>query len=149
MTAMFEIVEQHDIDPAQVKKLRVALSPPIFGMHGIFARYNGKFEALLSTHYVAAAILHDRELTLAQFEPERYENPALRRFAEQVEVRAEPALSGVQALVEGRQPSAGNRSRRAASIRWARPRTGSRARRSRPSSAPMRGRGFRKPASRT
>ena len=79
MTAMFEIVERHDLDPAQVKKLRVALSPPIFAMHGIFARYSGKFEALLSTHYVAAAILHDRALTLAQFEPERYDDPALRR----------------------------------------------------------------------
>ena len=57
-------------------------------MHGIFPRYKGKFEALLSTHYVAAVILHDRELTLAQFEPARYNDPKLRSFAaEHVDVK--------------------------------------------------------------
>jgi 2-methylcitrate dehydratase PrpD len=100
MTAMFDIVEKQRIDPADVKKLRIALSEPVFKLHGIFARYKAKFEALLSAHYVAAAILHDREMTLAQFEPARYDDPTLRRFAEQVEVRADPALSGVQAVVE-------------------------------------------------
>src|SRR6195256_402483 len=45
MTAMFDIVEQHDIDPAQVKRVRVALSPEIFAMHGDFAKYKGKFDA--------------------------------------------------------------------------------------------------------
>jgi 2-methylcitrate dehydratase len=39
-------------------------------------------------------------MTLAQFEPARYDDPKLRRFAEQVEVRSDPALSGVQAIVE-------------------------------------------------
>jgi 2-methylcitrate dehydratase PrpD len=100
MTAMFDIIEKHPIDPAKVKSLRIALSQPVFDLHGIFARYKAKFEALLSAHYVAAAILHDREMTLAQFEPTRYDDPKLRRFAEQVEVRADPALSGVQATVE-------------------------------------------------
>ncbi len=100
MTAMFDIVEKHKIDPAQVKTLRVALSQPVFDLHGNFAKYKAKFEALLSAHYVAAAILHDRELTLAQFEPKRYDDPKLRRFAERVEVRAEPHLRGVAALVD-------------------------------------------------
>ena len=100
MTAMFDIVEKHDIDPAQVKTLRIGLSQPVFDLHGIFARYKAKFEALLSAHYVAAAILHDREMTLAQFEPARYDDPTLRRFAERVEVRADAALSGVQAMVD-------------------------------------------------
>jgi 2-methylcitrate dehydratase PrpD len=100
MTAMFDIIEKHPIDPAKVKSLRIALSQPVFDLHGIFARYKAKFEALLSAHYVAAAILHDREMTLAQFEPARYDDPTLRRFAERVEVRADPALSGVQASVE-------------------------------------------------
>jgi 2-methylcitrate dehydratase PrpD len=100
MTALFDIVEQHPIDPLQVKALRIGLSQPVFDLHGIFARYKAKFEALLSAHYVAAAILHDREMTLAQFEPARYDDPALRRFAERVEVRADPALSGIEATAE-------------------------------------------------
>jgi 2-methylcitrate dehydratase PrpD len=100
MTALFDIVDKHKIDPAQVKTLRIALSQPVFDLHGNFARYKAKFEALLSAHYVAAAILHDRELTLAQFESARYDDPKLRRFAERVEVRVEPDLRGVAAIVD-------------------------------------------------
>ena len=70
-------------------------------MHGGFGTYKAKFEALLSAHYTAAVILHDRALTLAQFEPDRYDDPRLRRFAaEQVEVRADASISGSQAIVD-------------------------------------------------
>jgi 2-methylcitrate dehydratase PrpD len=101
VTAMFDLVEKHRVAFDQVRKLRVSMNKTGVDMHGIFPRYNGKFEALLSTHYCAAAILHDRALTLAQFEPARYKDPQLARFAaEQVEIRVDPALSGVQAVVE-------------------------------------------------
>jgi len=101
ITAMFELVEKHRVTFDQVKKLRVSMNKTGVEMHGIFPRYKGKFEALLSTHYAAAAILHDRALTLAQFEPARYNDPKLERFAaERVEMRADPALAGVQAVVE-------------------------------------------------
>jgi len=100
-TALFDLVEQHRIDPAFVKKVRVGLSRPAFDLHGGLARYKGKFEAMISAHYTAAVIVHDRALTLAQFEPSRYDAPALKRAAaEQVEVIADPALSGVQATAE-------------------------------------------------
>ena len=101
ITAMFDLVESHQLTPEKVKKVRVAMSKTAVDLHGIFPRYKGKFDALLSTHYAAAVILHDRELSLAQFEPARYDDPKLRRFAaEQVEVTIDPALSGVQAVVE-------------------------------------------------
>src|SRR5262245_21516880 len=100
-TALFDLVEQHRIDPAQVKKLRIGLSQTVFDLHGGLARYKGKFDALISAHYTAAVILHDQELTLAQFEPARYDDAKLRSAAaEQVEIRPDPALSGVQATVE-------------------------------------------------
>ena len=100
-TALFDLLSRQSIDTASMRKVRVSLSPQAFAMHGGFATYKAKFEALLSTHYTAAVILHDRMLTLAQFEPKRYDDPKLRRFAaEQVEVRADPAISGSQALVE-------------------------------------------------
>ena len=100
-TALFDLVEQHDIDPAQVKQLRVRLNQTVFDLHGKLARYKAKFDALISAHYTAAVILHDRKLTLAQFEPARYDDPMLRRAAaEQVDVRPDPALTGVQAMVE-------------------------------------------------
>jgi 2-methylcitrate dehydratase PrpD len=100
-TAIFDLIERNNIDPAKVKKARVALSQPAFDLHGKLARYKGKFDALISGHYTAAVILHDQELTLAQFEPARYDDPNMRRAAaEQIEIRADPALSEVQALVE-------------------------------------------------
>ena len=101
ITALFDIVERNPVAPEQVKKIRMALAKTVFDMHGGFDRYKAKFEALLSAHYAAAAVLFDRALTLAQFEPARYEDPRLRRFAaEQVEVRSDPALQGVAATVE-------------------------------------------------
>jgi 2-methylcitrate dehydratase PrpD len=99
-TALFDLIAQAPA-PARVHKLIVSLSKPAFDMHGGLARYNGKFEALISGHYTAAAILYDRALTLAQFEPSRYNDPTLRRAAaEQIEMRLDPALKGVEAKVE-------------------------------------------------
>ncbi|MEO7728176.1 MAG: hypothetical protein ABIS45_13045, partial [Burkholderiales bacterium] len=101
ITAMFDLVEKNDLKPAQVKKVHVKMSKVAVDMHGIFPRYKGKFDALLSTHYAAAVVLHDRELTLAQFEPARYDDPVLRKFAaENVDVTIDPALTGVQAVVD-------------------------------------------------
>jgi 2-methylcitrate dehydratase PrpD len=100
-TALFDIVEKHDIDPAKVRQLRVRLSQTVFDLHGKLAKYKAKFDALISAHYTAAIVLHDRTLTLAQFEPARYDDPKIRRSAaEQVDVQPDPALTGVQAVVE-------------------------------------------------
>ncbi len=100
-TALFDIIEKHKIDPNRVKKVRVGLSKPVFDLHGGLARYKAKFDALISAHYTAAIILHDQKLTLAQYAPARYDDPKLREAsAEQVEVRPDPALTGVQSTVE-------------------------------------------------
>jgi 2-methylcitrate dehydratase PrpD len=100
-TALFDLIEQNDIDPAKVKQLRVRLSPPVFELHGKLAKYKAKFDALISAHYTAAVILHDKQLTLAQFEPARYDDPKLRRAAaEQVDIKPDPALTGIEAAVE-------------------------------------------------
>jgi 2-methylcitrate dehydratase PrpD len=100
-TALFDLLTKHKISAAQIGRIAVGLSQNAFDMHGGFAAYNGKFEALLSANYAAAAILHDGALNLAQFAPERYEDPALRAFAaEKVHVHADPSVSGSQATVE-------------------------------------------------
>jgi len=101
ITAMFDAVGKYDGTAAEVEKVRIALPKTPFDMHGIFATYKAKFEALLSAHYIAAVILHDRALNLAQFEPARYDDPVLRRFAaERVEVTADTALAEAQAVAE-------------------------------------------------
>jgi len=100
-TALFDLLAAHRIEAARVRRVGIALSQNAFDMHGGFGTYKGKFEALLSAHYAAAAILHDRALTLAQFTPARYDDPALRSFAaEKVDLRADASLAGSQAKVE-------------------------------------------------
>jgi len=101
ITALFDLVQQHDLKLSEVRRIRITMSKTANEMHGIFPRYKGKFEALLSSHYVAAIILQDRELTLTQFEPARYNDPVLKAFAaDNVEVVADATLSGVEAAVE-------------------------------------------------
>jgi 2-methylcitrate dehydratase PrpD len=100
-TALFDIVEKQKIDFTRVRKVRIALSPGAHKMHGGFNTYKAKFEALLSAHYTAAVILHDRALTLAQFEPVRYDDAKLRKFAaEHVEVVGDASIEGSQAKVD-------------------------------------------------
>jgi 2-methylcitrate dehydratase PrpD len=100
-TALFDLVEQHAPDFDKMKKVRVSLSPAVFELHGKLPNYKAKFDALISAHYVAAAILHDRALTLTQFEPERYDDPKLRRAAtELIEVRPDAAIKGNNCAVE-------------------------------------------------
>ena len=100
-TAIFDLVAKHKIDAAHVRQVRIAVSQTAFDLHGGFSTYKAKFEALLSAHYTAAIILHDRALTLAQFEPNRYDDPQLRAFAAQkVEVYADPAIKGSGAKVD-------------------------------------------------
>jgi 2-methylcitrate dehydratase PrpD len=100
-TALFDLIEGHKVDPAKVKKVRVWLAPSVYEMHGKLPVYKGKFDALISGHYTAAVILHDQELTLTQYDAERYDDPKLRRAAaEQVEVHPDPELIGVQSIVE-------------------------------------------------
>jgi 2-methylcitrate dehydratase PrpD len=101
ITAMFEQVEKHRASAGQTRKVRISLGKTAFDLHSGFPVYSGKFQALLSAHYAAAAILHDRELSLAQFEPARYNHPDLARFAaERVEVKLDSELAGSQAVVE-------------------------------------------------
>jgi 2-methylcitrate dehydratase PrpD len=100
-TALFDLLAKHEVEAARVRRVVIALSQNAFDMHGGFGTYKGKFEALLSAHYAAAAILHDGALSLAQFTPARYDDPAMRSFAEEkVEVRADAALSGSQAKMD-------------------------------------------------
>jgi 2-methylcitrate dehydratase PrpD len=100
-TALFDLVEQNSIDFAQVRAIRIGLSPWVFDLHGGFLAYRGKFEAMLSAHYTAAVIVHDRALTLTQFQPARYDDPVLRQAArELVAVKSDPSLTGVAATAE-------------------------------------------------
>lgn len=100
MTALFALVRAHDLSPANVREVRIALSRGVYDMHGTLP-WHDKFKALLSAPYVAGIILHDRRCWLEQFQPDRFGDPAVDRFTrERVRVTADPALSGTAARVE-------------------------------------------------
>jgi 2-methylcitrate dehydratase PrpD len=100
VTAVFGLVEAHDLKPEQVQRMRVGLSDSVYTMHGTIG-WENRFRALLSAPYAAAVVLHDRQCWLNQFEPERVNDPALDRFIrEHVVVENDTSVEGMGAVVE-------------------------------------------------
>jgi 2-methylcitrate dehydratase PrpD len=101
ITALFDILERDEVGFEEIETVGIAMCETPFTMHGGFARYQAKFEALLSAHYVAGVVLRDRALTLDQFEAACYDDPKLRSFAaEQVEISHDAALVNGQVRIE-------------------------------------------------
>ena len=101
VTALFDLIRCHDLKAERTKRLRVHVSPASFEAYRNRRDYSGKWEASASLHYTAAVLLHDRELWLDQFEPQRYDDPALKRFAKEcVVLLGNPGLAAEQAIVE-------------------------------------------------
>ncbi len=101
VSALFELIQKHDVDAGDVSRMRIHLSKSSYDAYVHRRTINGKWEASGSVYYTAAIVLFDRELWMDQFEPARFNDPAVRRFAlEQIELIADPALSGVQAIVD-------------------------------------------------
>jgi 2-methylcitrate dehydratase PrpD len=100
ITALFALIEAHDLKPARIAAVRVGLSKAVYDMHGTLA-WNDKFKALLSTPYVTAIVLHDRRCWLDQFEPKRFQDPAVSAFArERVKVEIDPRVESTGAAIE-------------------------------------------------
>ena len=100
ITALFALIEAHDLKPARIASVRVGLSKTVYDMHGTLA-WNDKFKALLSTPYVTAIVLHDRRCWLEQFEPARFNDPAVDTFArERVKIEVDPRVEGTGAAIE-------------------------------------------------
>lgn len=101
VSALFELMQQHDLKADRVSRLRIHLSKASFDAYAHRRAIRGKWEASGSVYYTAAVVLKDRELWIDQFDPERYNDPDLQRFAtERVELLSDPELTGVQAIVE-------------------------------------------------
>jgi 2-methylcitrate dehydratase PrpD len=100
ISSLFALMKAHELRPERIAAVRVGLSKTVYDMHGTLA-WNDKFNALLSTPYVTAIVLHDRRCWLDQFEPRRYQDPAVGAFArEKVEVEIDPRVEGTGAAVE-------------------------------------------------
>ncbi|MBM3340608.1 MAG: MmgE/PrpD family protein [Betaproteobacteria bacterium] len=100
ITALFALAEKHNLRPADIAEVRVALSPGVYDMHGTLA-WDDKFKALLSMPYITSIVLHDRACWLDQFEPARIADKAVDAFARgKVKVRADAAVQGTATIVE-------------------------------------------------
>jgi len=100
VTAVFDLVGEHDVRPEDVERMTIRLAESTYRMHGEMG-WEDRFRALLSTHYAAAVVLHDRECWLEQFEPERLADPVLTRFAtERIQVVVDASVPTIGAVVE-------------------------------------------------
>ncbi|MCE2950228.1 MAG: MmgE/PrpD family protein [bacterium] len=100
ITALFALVEAHDVQAGGVERVRIGLSPAVHEMHGALP-WTDKFKALLSAPYIASIILHDRCCWLEQFLPGRYADPSVDAFTRQrVQVEPDASLAGNAASVE-------------------------------------------------
>ena len=92
---------QHDLKADAVSRMRIHLSKSSYEAYANRRTISGKWEASGSVYYTASVVLHDCDLWMDQFEPARFNDPAVRRFAlEQVELVSDAGLSGVQAVVD-------------------------------------------------
>ena len=106
ITAMFDLIELHKVNINNINKLILFLSKSAFERYGGFFKPKGKFDAFLSPHYIAAVLLHERQLSLDQFKPVHYNDQKLLQFAsDKIEVKPDPTLASVQARVEAEKTS--------------------------------------------
>lgn len=102
VSAIFDLIEAHDLRPADVERLTIGLSDTTYRMHGEMG-WDTRFKALLSTRYASAVVLHDRECWLDQFRQERITDPALDAFArDRIVVVSDPSVptTGATAAVQ-------------------------------------------------
>ncbi len=99
-TALFALIDKHDLRPDDISEVRVRVGETVYDMHGTLP-WDVRFRALLSTPYATAVILHDRACWIDQFTSERIADPVLDEFARnRVRVIRETGIKGTAATVE-------------------------------------------------
>jgi len=100
VSAVFDLIAAHDVAPDQVARMTITLSETTHRLHGEMG-WDTRFQALLSTRYTAAVVMHDRECWLEQFTPERIADRAVDAFArDRIEVIADAEMPVTGAAVE-------------------------------------------------
>jgi 2-methylcitrate dehydratase PrpD len=99
ITAIFGLIEKHDLRPDEVEMIDVGLSKTVYDMHGTLP-WDNKFRALLSTPYVTGVVLHDRKCWFEQFAPDRISDPDLDAFIKnRIKVAIDQDVQGTGAAV--------------------------------------------------
>ena len=95
---LLEITTAHAVGLDDVKRLEVTLAPASAQLHGHQPHPQTPFLALLSTHYVAAALLEDGHFWLPSVAPSRLADPRLQAFADRVVVSADDSVPDAGAV---------------------------------------------------
>ncbi len=91
LTAVFDIIASDPPAFEDIEQVLIEVPPHIHAAHDRFVQPEGKFEALLSYHFMVAKILRDRTFWLDSLEPRHVADPELRRFMrERIELVADP-----------------------------------------------------------
>jgi len=100
ITALLALIAAHDLKPETIGEVRIGMSRGQYDMHGNVG-WEGRFKAMLSVHYTASVVLHDRRCWLEQYTPERYGDERVGRFArEKVKTEIDPKVEGTGVAVE-------------------------------------------------
>lgn len=100
VTAIAEVADGTPREANTIERVEIGVAPDVHVMHGGLPDPQGKFQALQSAHYVAAAYLVDGRLWLDQFDDARAADTRLRELMrDRVVVTADPTLAGVAATV--------------------------------------------------
>lgn len=100
ITGLFELIDDGRLDAPSARQVRVAVAPAVHDQHARFRHPTGTFEAMLSLHFAAAAVLRFGRLRFDEFMPSVYESPEVRDVIdEQVEITIDPGLSPLQCRI--------------------------------------------------
>jgi 2-methylcitrate dehydratase PrpD len=103
ITALIRLVAMGRLDPGRLRDVRIVVAPSVLRQHERFRHPSGTFEAMLSIHYAAAAIVQYGRLGIEEFLPPVYADPQLHaRIDDQIRVDADPDLSPLACRVEVR-----------------------------------------------
>jgi 2-methylcitrate dehydratase len=97
ISAVLDLVRQHDLAPDAIKVVRIRSLARAADILADASKYDprSKETADHSLPYCIAAALVDRQVTPAQFTPEKIEDPQIRAQLDKVEVVADPEIEAV------------------------------------------------------
>ncbi len=97
ISAVLDIVHEHDLVPEQIAKVRIQSLARAADILADASKYDprSKETADHSLPYVIAAAIVDRQVTPAQFEPDKIADPRIRAQLNKVEVVADPEIEAV------------------------------------------------------
>jgi 2-methylcitrate dehydratase PrpD len=100
LTAAFDLIADGAPAFREIEQVRIDVPPSVHEAHARFVQPKGKFEALLSHHFMVSMILRDRAFWLDSLEPRHVEDPELRRFMrERIEIVSDPSQTMGQSKV--------------------------------------------------